>query len=272
MLQKKNHTPVTSRNNAGNLSGNKAARGFPAIQRAVNYDDTEDLKNQNLAQTVIRFLDFGTTHTHFNGTKVNSGNAGALINGPDFNQENLEAGVKLSVGSDPTNTWKCTVDLPTDPPWEMQTTIANINEAVRGMRNSYPQYPKPVDGATQVGLTVKGSPSDGSFANKVRVHEYRHVADNREVSEAMLEPWDRRITDFRTQNRSVQGDDNELAKTAFYQDIGSSPAEMGTGLYRELVRKGRAFHQEDEGKMPEVDRMLYNYSTKHFILYLKHSH
>lgn len=277
MKQQHSAGEKNGRSNAGALTGRNGLKGFsavaqPVVQRVVNYPGNVLNANVNLAETVIRFTDYGTTHTLFNGTRLTGGNAATLLNGPTFQEAVTEEGVRLSVGADAVNSWACEVDLPTDPPWEMATTIERINMAVQGMRGHAPVYPKAVDKATAVRLTVKGAPDDGTFSQKVTTHELRHVTDNRDASETILEPWDARITNFRTGNRNVTGENAEAARTAFYNDIGSTPAAMGTGLYAELRNRGRAFHLEDTGKMPEVDSMLYNYSTKHFILKVRHTH
>ncbi len=243
-----------------------------AVQRMILYPDGVRERTINQAETVTRFRDYGTTFTQLNGTQLNSGNSRTALGAPAFNIEPQEdKTVRLSIAAEAINALSYRMELPSAPPWEVMTDIAHVNEAVKNMRGHEPVYPSYVDPSTAIRLTVSGAPSDGTFAALVETHEDVHVQDNYAASRDLLEPWDERIHSFNEANHSVTAPAAEEAEPAFWAQIGATPAEKGKAFYDELRDRGNHFHQQDNGKGPAVDSMLYNKSTKHFILKLRHT-
>lgn len=241
----------------------------PVVQRQLTWREGPRAKVKNLTGPILNFTDFGITPVMVNQTEIPPGNAAAALLGPAILINPLEqGGVEASIAAEPINFVGYRMELPTDPPWIQQATVAHANAAL-GMISAFSisEHVAP-DRDAVINVEAKGLPSDAGFAALVEQHENVHVQELIELITEILVPWDARISEFRLQQRVFAGEDEDQARALLFEALGGTAAQVGQRFNDGLRERGLAFHQTVEGSSPTVDSTTFMGGTLR--VYWKH--
>jgi Domain of unknown function (DUF4157) len=241
----------------------------PVAQRQLNWHEGARTKVKNLTGPILNFTDFGITPVRVNQTEIPPGNAAAALLGPAILINHREDGrVEASIAAEPINFVGYRMELPTDPPWIRQTTVAHAHAAL-GMISAFgiSENVAP-DRNEAINVEAKGLPSDAGFAALVEQHEEVHVQELIELIQTILTPWDARIAQFMHQGRVFVGDDENAARALLFEALGGTAAQVGQAFTDGLRVRGLAFHQTVPGSSPSVDSTTFKDGTLR--VYWKH--
>lgn len=238
------------------VTGPGRGRSANTIQREVLYSAGSRTNVVNVAESVGRMVDFGITKTVLNGAQYpGGGRAGfvAALLEPRLRVERGHSSVAVSVEAVPTQRVSFVMELPTRDGWEMAVTAGNVKVKLENQTRA-PGVNIPIaDGeTTALTLNVRGAPDDGTFADMVKTHEDVHVRDIQRAVDAVLRPWDTRLTNFCRLGIRFQGPTEMAATAQLYEAAGGTPEEIG-GRFADTLRDlGDAFHDTDAGKGPVI--------------------
>ena len=241
----------------------------PVTQRQVRWEEGPRQKVKHLVGPILRFTDFGITPVNVNGTEIPPGNAAALLAGPAIAIEHKENGsVEVSIALEPINTISYRMELPIDPPWSEQTTVAHANAAL-GMLSTFSiSEDIAPDRDAQITVEAKGLPNDVAFAALVEKHEDVHVDDLIKNITEILIPWDTNIVELMHDQRTFVGESEEEAIAKLYEAIGGSAEDVGQRFNDSLRESGLAFHHTEAGSSPTIDHTTFSGDTLR--VYWKH--
>lgn len=212
----------------------------------------------NLADTILRYTDYGTTFVRLNNAEVPGGNFNNAVNAPMFRTRRVDENTyAAAVNDEPDNTVSARVALPTAPAWEGEASANNLDVRIRGTGQGFSLTEGFIGekGGRNILLKIHGTMGDQQFANLVRQHEQHHVDDLQTAINDVLTPWDTAIHDAFQNNTEVNGADAEAAKQAMYVQLGGTPAQIGLAFRNRLQELGVAYHQQDAGGMPTINRV-----------------
>lgn len=240
-----------------NTPGTSPATEAP-LQRVILRTPTEEQHTINLTRTITQFTEFGLAYIQLNGTELPGGNlAGAVIPPPVQVTAEGENNFTARFLGEPANVIGCRVALPAAPPWETEMTVNNLNIRLAMMQPGLQLSDDFVDNKPDRNLLVyvKGLPGDAEFADLVRQHEMHHVDDLETAIDNSIGPWDQAIHDAIEQQTTVNGASAEEAEAALFAHVGGTAAAIGISFRNELRQLGDAFHNEEEGHSPTINRV-----------------
>jgi hypothetical protein len=239
------------------------------IQRKISFTDGPRDKSRNLADTFLKFYDYGTTPVNINGETFPGGNADEAINPPVLSVMNENSIYKLNVTGPPTNDIGYSMVLPTDPPWLGRAPISKINVCLR-LQDFSIDSSMYDDESSEANVSIKGLPNDERFAGLVEEHEDYHVRDLTKIIREVLMPWDEKITELASEKTTLTGASAEEVKEKLYTHLGGDAKTIGNLIVNELRKRGGAFHKTEEGKSPTIDSTTFSRISNFLNVYLKH--
>jgi hypothetical protein len=228
------------------------------VQRQIVRGNDVERHTINLANTVLKFTDFGTTPVTLNAQTFPGGNAATAVNAPTFGARVTSANkYAVRITAEPVNTVSSVVHLPEDPPWIGREKIGRIATRISSIDRNWSISDDLIgdDGDNDATLEVGGDPSDANLRQLIRAHELYHVADINKVIGEILRPWDDKIRQARLDGTEYFGDTQQDAESACYRDMGGTPAEIGVQFVNRLRALGDAYHQRPIGKMPTIENV-----------------
>jgi len=104
--------------------------------------------------------------------------------------------------------------------------------------------------AGQVQFSIHGVPNDNALKQPVHTHEDHHVANFKTITNNVLVPWDKKLTDAKTAGKKMVAKDQSVCETRFYaQFVGSqTPNEIVDTIVKQVNSTGQAFHATPAGK------------------------
>lgn len=231
-------------------------RSSNTIQREIVFAPGSRTSVVNVAESVGRMVDYGITRTVLNGRLFPGGGKANFISAllePALRVERGHSSVAVSVESVPVQRVSFAMELPTRGDWEIDVNAANIKVKLQNL-----------DKATGVGipiedsetstlkLNVRGLPNDGTFADMVKTHEDVHVRDIQRAVDAVLKPWDARLTELRRLGTRFTGPTEMIAAGKLFEAVGGTPLAVGERFAEMLEELGVAFHATPAGKGPVI--------------------
>lgn len=236
---------------------NNQDAGAP-VQRVLLRTPTEEQHTINLTRTISQFTEFGLAYIQLNGVELPGGNfAGAVVPPPVQVEAAGENNFTARFTGEPANIIGCRVALPAPPPWETEMTVNNLNVRLAMIQPGLALSDDFVDNKPNRNLLVylKGLPGDAEFAALVRQHEMHHVEDLETAIDNSIGPWDQAIHDAVTAGTTVNGASAQEAEAALFAHVGGTAAAIGTAFRNQLRILGEAFHNEEEGHSPTLNRV-----------------
>ncbi len=262
-MQAKPAHSVAAIRKAPNLAANSGvpraiAPRSSTIQRQVTFSHGQRLRQNNVANTLSNLVDYGITRTTLNGTAFPNGPGSedlfiAALLEPALLMQRVSGGVAVSVQAVGLQRLSYIMELPTGGPWQLQVDKQNIavklgSQPMRGGLS----IPIGDSESGNVTLDVKGLPSDSEFARMVETHEDVHVADIQTAINAVLKPWDDRLTRMHREEALFKGVDEQVATARLYEAAGGTPREVAMRFVARLKQMGRAFHETEAGQAPVI--------------------
>lgn len=246
---KKASSPVIRPNRVHSPSAN-------TIQREVVFAPGARTNVVNVAESVGRLVDFGITRTVLNGSRYPGGGREGFVTAllePRLRIERGPASVAVSVEAVAVQRLSFLMELPTRGDWEMEVTAANIKIKLENQDRA-PGVAIPI-GPSETGaltLNVRGLPNDGTFADMVKTHEDVHVRDIQRAVDAVLRPWDARLSDLCRLRTRFEGPNEMIATAKLYEAAGGTPRAVGDRFADMLGELGGAFHATEAGRGPVI--------------------
>jgi hypothetical protein len=240
-------------------AGSPPAHARHPIQRSIVDGMSREVRSLNLADSLLRGTDFGTTPVTLNNMTFPGGQPTQAVAEPLWHTENLDGGrVRVRLASEPAQHISARVLLPRTTAWTGSEQLTRLAQRIEGMREGFVISEDFIgtSGTSNASVEVHGLPDDARFAAMVRDHEYVHIRDLRAIIQAILVPWDTRMHNAFVARTTVEGASAAEAKAAFYAQMAGTPAEIGQAFYDELRRRGGVFHQTALGGPPRIARIV----------------
>jgi hypothetical protein len=233
----------------------------------------------------------GFTPPSINGTRYFPGAADdwafTALNKPTIAVRNdAEAGeFKATVTDVPTNAVGYHMFLPTPPPWrtivgldQKRVSFYGINREVaaeeeRERRENLPPpmprgsvelttFKKSVGGAV---LEITGDPDSPTLLDQVTRHETKHAVDIAARRDAIVKPWDLKLTQAKDAHTEYAGASDAAAREALWAAMGGTPAAIAKQLDDDWISDSDTYHASPAGKTNVVVR----YAPEHITAIIK---
>ncbi len=219
----------------------RAADGPVPVQRVATFANGAVHETRNLADTVVNGTPVGTTIPVLNGTITRSGGQfqSALVKPTLLTTAVASGGFDAEVDTVPTNTGSFDETVLAAGPWRINTTKAffhGLFPTVAGCTGA---------GATR--LRAFGDPSDAAMQAANRRHEDHHAADIRAAFDAIIVPWDAKVTAAKAAGTKFHGTSAAAAEAALWTAMGGTPLEIATAFVTRVVSDSNAFHGTPAG-------------------------
>jgi hypothetical protein len=239
-----------------------ATRNGSAVQRKLEWIEGGRAKVKNLADCFLRFLDFGVTPILLNDQEFpGGGNLKIALHGPAFLIDLQDDHVELSVAAEIINCVGYRMELPSAGPWTAQKDIKKVSDILVDAQHSAIDKDLLGDGTATVTVEAVGMPDNSTFADRVERHENWHVDDIKEKVKAILDPWDKAMTKFMKEGKTIVAETSKKAEEKFYEQVGGTPEQIATKFVNALRMSGNAFHGTTKGKSPWIDSYTVAFNT-----------
>jgi hypothetical protein len=123
-------------------------------------------------------------------------------------------------------------------PWTTLTSIANVIAAALA--------PPTCKAGGNAVFRVRGIPTDADLAAKIKTHEDRHAADYDKAFNAIVVPWDKKLTG--ALGMKYTGADGPSCEEALFRDMGGTPDDIANNLFYAWNKMIEAFHSRPAGQ------------------------
>ena len=211
------------------------------VQRVATFAAGTVNQTNNLANTVVNGAPVGTTIPVLNGTITNSGGQfqNALAEPTLTTAAVGTGGFDAQINTVPTNTGSFNETVLSAGPWRIQTTKAFFH----GLAPTVPGCTGP--GNTM--LRAYGDPDDAAMQAANRRHEDHHVADLRAAFDAIIVPWDQKVTAAKAAGTTFHGGTAADAEAALWTAMGGTPRQIANAFINRAVADSAAFHATPTG-------------------------
>lgn len=226
------------------------------IHRKASFVKGTVSEQLNLADQYLHGRDAGKTDFVLNGSTFTTVSEGRkALQTPQIGRSEGGKHVRCWFDSLPENNVSYSMKALSLDPWSVRTTKGKMYELFPTLK-ACEKNPK-----AQAVFTLKGDPTDEDQRKRTREHEGRHATDYETIFTEVIEPWDKKITESKTNKQVVAGVDRNSCEQILYK---SQVGEKKTpdGLIRTIINRinsmGKAFHDTPEGRMvivsdPKVD-------------------
>lgn len=219
----------------------RVADGPRSVQRVATFVNGPVHETNSLASTVVNGTAVGETIPVLNGTITSRAAQfrSALASPTLTTTADASGGFDSEVNTVATNTGSFDETVLSVGPWRIVTTKAFFHA----------QFPT-VAGCSGPGATrlrAYGDPHDAAMQAANRRHEDHHAADLRAAFNAIIVPWDQKITAAKAAGTKFHGATAPAAEAALWATMGGTPLEVANTFVTRLVNDANAFHSTPAG-------------------------
>lgn len=213
----------------------------PAVQRVATFAAGTVHETNSLANTVVNGVPVGVTTPVLNGTITGTGGQlqGALAKPTLATVAAAAGGFDSAVDTVPTNTGSFDETVLSAGPWRIATTKAFFHGRFPGVAGC--------GGAGNTRLRAFGDPTDAAMQAANRRHEDHHASDIRAAFNAIVVPWDQKLTAAKAAGTKFHGATAADAESALWTSMGGTPMEIANAFINRLVNDSNAFHATPAG-------------------------
>jgi hypothetical protein len=219
----------------------RTVAGRQPVQRVATFATGTVHETNSLANTVVNGVPVGATTPVLNGTVTSTGGQlqSALAKPTLTTAAASAGGFDSEVDTIPTNTGSFDETVLSAGPWRLATTKAFFHGRFPGVAGC--------GGAGNTRLRAFGDPTDAAMQAANRRHEDRHASDIRAAFNAIVVPWDQKLTAAKVAGTKFHGATAADAEAALWASMGGTPMEIANAFINRLVSDSNAFHATATG-------------------------
>jgi hypothetical protein len=219
----------------------------PSIQRVATWQYGTVTENLNLAERFVSgHKHAGQTLFLLNGKPItastNATTALSYLNLPTFTSTPRAdgKGVDCALDTLPTNEGTYETNVITADRWQVQTTKPKLGALFPRLRAC-----ARAGGGDSI-FTIK---DNQDVATNTRLHEETHAYDDKQTFLTTVVPWDKKLTDAKTNNVTMAGTNDTDCQTKFYSaSTKQHPAALIKAIINDINTRARTFHGTAAGR------------------------